>query len=56
VTILQTIKGRKIPVTDMPETSFRSYPEFKKGMLFIDQEINNLLPKGVRTPCEHGDW
>jgi len=50
---LQSIKGIKIPVTDMPETSFRSYPDFKKGMLFIDQEIDNLLLKGVITPCGH---
>ena len=50
--ILQTVRGMKIPLTDIPQSE-QPYPEFKKGMSFIDQEIHSLLKKGVVRKSEH---
>ena len=40
--ILKTISGMEIPVQSLNTGHERSYPEYKKGMQFIDQEVNTL--------------
>jgi len=58
IEVIQTITGLPIPITELPQTPYKSYPVDLKRKQFIDEEIKTLLKKGViKTSChEPGEY